>query len=161
MKDIYKTNRQTEAKRKRRDWTGLWEYVWMCLASLTYQNFLPLKDVLLWKLSSWASSSIYCVTGQIWFSCLGQAPLCLSWPRCLGDLHSRGFQNHHLDLVLQLHYLQFHLVFVSKWGIKKEGTMITLHNCTKIMYSWKEHFQKNRGKLLTDFSVEALGFNIL
>lgn len=60
-----------------------------------------------------------------------QAPLCLSWPHCLGDLHFRGFQNHHLDLVQQLHYLQFHLVFVSKWGTKngrKNDNPSQLHN---------------------------------
>lgn len=56
-------------------------------------------------------------------------PSCLGRPRCLGELHSHGFQNHHLDLVLQLHYLQFHLVFVSKWGRERGKIEITLHNC--------------------------------
>lgn len=42
----------------------------MCQASLTYQNFLPLEDVLLRKLSGGASRSIYCVSSQIWISSL-------------------------------------------------------------------------------------------
>lgn len=64
MKDVYETKRQTEVKKGRIDWSGLWK-----VSSLTYQDLLPLEDVLLWKLSSRASGSIYCVPAQIRFSC--------------------------------------------------------------------------------------------